>query len=62
MFHHLKTGISLLLGFVGLKLLLHNWLDQVGFKSVYSLYIILFILSGSILLSMIHPKEAKVRE
>ena len=59
MFHHLKTGISFLLAFVGLKLLFHSWLEAIGYKSVYSLYIILIILAGSILLSILKPKETK---
>ena len=59
MFHHLKTGISFLLVFVGLKLLLHSWLEEIGYKSVYSLYIILTILVGSILFSVIFPAKAK---
>ena len=57
MFHHLKTGISFLLIFVGLKLLLHSWLDEIGYKAVYSLYIILAILVGSILFSLLFPKK-----
>jgi tellurite resistance protein TerC len=60
MFHHLKTGISFLLSFVGFKLVFHSWLEHIGYKSVYSLYIILFILAGSILLSVLHPKEHKI--
>jgi tellurite resistance protein TerC len=57
LFHFLKIGISLLLVYVGVKLLLGNWLEKIEFKSVYSLYIILAILSGSILLSLIFKKE-----
>jgi tellurite resistance protein TerC len=58
MFHYLKTGISILLAFIGFKLLFHSWLDDIGYKSIYSLYFILIILAGSILLSVIHPKKA----
>jgi tellurite resistance protein TerC len=57
MFHFLKIGISLLLVFVGLKLLLGQWLEKIDFKSIYSLYIILSILAGSILLSLIFQKK-----
>jgi tellurite resistance protein TerC len=57
MFHYLKTGISLLLVYVGAKLLLHSWLEKIDFKPVYSLYIILTILAGSIILSLIFKKE-----
>lgn len=57
MFHHLKTGIAILLAFIGFKLLLHGYLDDIGYKSIYSLYFILFILSGSVILSVLHPRK-----
>jgi tellurite resistance protein TerC len=57
LFHFLKIGISLLLVYVGAKLLLHSWLEKIDFKSIYSLYIILTILLGSIALSLIFRKE-----
>ncbi|HAM98624.1 MAG TPA: hypothetical protein DCQ26_08425 [Marinilabiliales bacterium] len=60
-FHFLKIGISVLLIFVGIKLLAHTWLEAIGFKSVYSLYFILFVLVSSVLLSILFPaKEEKV--
>jgi tellurite resistance protein TerC len=55
MFHYLKVGIAFLLMFIGLKLLFHSWLYEVGFKTIYSLYIILFIISASIGVSIIFP-------
>jgi len=57
MFHYLKVGISFLLIFIGLKLLFHNWLYQIGFKTIYSLYIIVFILSVSIAVSLVFPEN-----
>ena len=58
-FRFLSIGVSILLIFVGLKLLFHSWLDEIGFKPSYSLYFIGIVLVGSILLSMIiKPKEA----
>ncbi len=57
MFHYLKIGISILLTFVGVKLLAHTWLESVGFKSVHSLYFILFVLVGSVVLSLLFPKK-----
>lgn len=61
-FHYLNIGISFLLVFVGFKLLFHGWLDDIGFKSVYSLYIILLTLALCIVFSIIFPKkeESKV--
>jgi len=56
-FHLLKIGVSILLVYVGIKLIFHGWLEHIGFKSVYSLYIILTVLLGSILLSLIIPKK-----
>lgn len=54
-FRFLKYGISFLLVMVGAKLLIHKWLDQIGFQSVFFLYIILFIISASILFSILIP-------
>lgn len=58
-FRFLSYGVSILLIFVGLKLLFHTWLDEAGFKPAYSLYFIGAVLVGSVLLSMIiKPKAA----
>jgi tellurite resistance protein TerC len=55
MFHYLKVGIAFLLMFIGVKLLLHSWLYVIGFKTIYSLYIIILILVTSIGASIIFP-------
>lgn len=57
-FYLLKIGVSMLLAYVGIKLMLHEWLEHIGFKAVYSLYFILFVLTASIVLSVIFPKKA----
>ena len=57
MFYYLKTGISVLLGFIGFKLLFHTWLDNIGFQSIYSLYFILFVLFLSIGFSLLRKKR-----
>lgn len=57
LFHYLKSGLSLLLVYIGVKLLAHHYLDQIGFKTEHSLYIIATILVGSILLSVIFPQK-----
>jgi len=62
MFHYLKVGISFLLAFIGFKLLFHTWLDKIGFKTEYSLFIILFILVTSIVLSLVFSKKELVVE
>lgn len=56
-FCYLKQGVAILLLFVGVKLLAHNWLDEIGFTSLHSLYIILAIIVLSITLSLIFPKK-----
>jgi tellurite resistance protein TerC len=58
-FYLLKIGVAILLVYVGVKLMLHEWLVHLGFKPVYSLYIILFVLTASILLSVIFPRKQK---
>jgi len=57
MFHFLKAGISFLLAFVGFKLLFHTWLDNIGYKTTYSLYIIAGTLLVSILASVLFPRR-----
>lgn len=56
-FCYLKQGVAILLLFVGAKLLFHHWLDEIGFKSVHSLYIILVIIVVSIALSLLFPQK-----
>jgi len=56
-FRYLKTGVSILLIFVGFKLLFHSWLDSIGFRSAYSLYFIAFILVASIAFSALIPDK-----
>ncbi|KPK87319.1 MAG: hypothetical protein AMS27_02785 [Bacteroides sp. SM23_62_1] len=54
-FRFLKYGISVLLIFVGVKLLLKDFIHEWGYQSVYSLYIIVIIISLSIGLSLLFP-------
>ena len=60
-FRFLNIGVSILLIFVGVKLLAHTWLDEIGFKSSYSLYFIAATLILSVVFSALFPeKEAKI--
>jgi tellurite resistance protein TerC len=59
-FHLLKAGVSLLLVFVGIKLIAHEWLAHIGYKPVFSLYVISCILVLSIALSLLFPKRIRV--
>ncbi len=59
-FRFLNVGVSILLIFVGLKLLMHTWLEEIGFKSSYSLYFIAATLVLSIVLSALFPEKEKV--
>lgn len=60
LFRFLKVGISFLLAFVGFKLLFHTWLDNIGYKTTYSLYIIAGTLLISIVASLAFPGKSKV--
>jgi tellurite resistance protein TerC len=60
LFHYLKIGIAFLLVFVGFKLLFHSWLDDIGFKSVYSLFVILGTLAVCIVISLAFPPKQKI--
>jgi tellurite resistance protein TerC len=56
-FRFLKTGLAVLLTFIGLKMLTEHWLEEWGFQPVYSLYIIVTILGVSILASWLIPEK-----
>ncbi len=56
-FRFLKVGLAILLTFIGLKMLLHEYLDRWGFSTTDSLIIIISILGGSILLSLLIPEK-----
>ena len=58
-FHYLKTGLAVLLVFIGLKMLVHHWLSAWGFTTVHSLFVILGILTTSVVASLIFPKKHK---
>lgn len=51
-FHFLKTGLSILLIIIGVKMIFPGFFEKIGFNNWSSLALILFILGGSILLSL----------
>jgi tellurite resistance protein TerC len=59
-FRFLKIGISLLLIFVGFKLLMNHYLEKIGFTNIYSLLFILIILFLCIILSILLPSKRNV--
>lgn len=61
-FRFLKVGLALLLTFIGLKMLFHEYLDALGFSTTDSLFIIVGILGGSIFLSLVLPEQKKDRK
>jgi len=58
-FRFLSVGVSILLTFVGVKLLAHTWLEHIGFKSSYSLYFIGTTILLSIIFSALFPEKGK---
>jgi len=60
-FRFLNVGVSVLLVFVGIKLLAHLWLEEIGFKSSYSLYFIAVTLILSVLFSALFPEKEGVK-
>jgi len=58
-FHYLKTGLGVLLSYIGAKMLGHHYLEARGFKTVYSLYIIVAILGIAIGASLLFPKKER---
>ena len=59
-FHYLKTGLSFLLVFIGIKMLAHHWLTEWGFTTTHSLFVILAILTTSVVASLVFPKQKAV--
>jgi tellurite resistance protein TerC len=60
LFHYLKTGLAFLLTFIGIKMIIpHEYLKLIGYKTHYSLYIILAILIISVLASVVFPAKHK---
>ena len=60
-FHYLKTGLSFLLVFIGVKMLAHDYLKEIGFTTAHSLYIIIGILAVSVIASLVFPKKEVVK-
>ena len=60
-FRFLKIGLSVLLTFIGLKMLLHIYLEQWGFGTSESLLVIISILAISIFASLLFPVKKKER-
>lgn len=56
-FRFLNVGVSILLVFVGVKLLAHDLLEKIDFKTSYSLYFIAVTLVLSVLASVLFPKK-----
>lgn len=61
-FRFLKTGLAVLLTFIGVKMLSEPYLEHFGFQPVYSLYIIVTILAVSVLASWLIPEKPKPSE
>ena len=60
-FRFLKIGLAALLTFIGLKMIFHHYLDDIGFGTSHSLIVIISILFLSIAISLLFP-EKKVRK
>lgn len=61
-FHYLKTGLAVLLTFIGVKMLGHGHLKGWGFTTEHSLIIIVAILAISIIASLAFPKKKEVEK
>lgn len=58
-FHYLKPGLGILLSFIGTKMIAHSYLEKWGFKTIYSLYIIVGILAVAVIASLLFPPKEK---
>ncbi len=60
LFRFLPIGLGVLLSFVGLKMLGHHYLTEIGFGTLSSLAVIVGILATSIILSLLFPEKNEV--
>src|SRR5476651_651557 len=56
-FHYLKTGLAVLLAFIGLKMLAGEYAERIGLSTITSLLIILGILVVSVGASLMFPRK-----
>jgi tellurite resistance protein TerC len=56
-FHYLKVSLAILLGVIGLKMLLKDYIHDLPGKTYLMLGLIVAILAGGIVASMIHTKR-----
>jgi len=61
LFRFLPIGLGVLLSFVGLKMLGHHYLSEIGFGTLSSLAVIVGILATSIILSVLFPEKEEVK-
>ncbi len=61
-FHYLKIGLAVLLTFIGVKMLAHDFLHSIGFETIHSLIVIVLILALSIIASLVFPKNELAHE
>lgn len=61
-FHYLKVGLAVLLAFIGLKMLLANYVDQIGLTTGRSLLVILAILVISVVASLLFPRKSEIKK
>lgn len=56
-FRFLKVGLAVLLTFIGLKMIFHHYLEDIGFTTSHSLIVIASILFLSIIISLLFPEK-----
>ncbi|HVR72780.1 MAG TPA: TerC family protein [Planctomycetota bacterium] len=65
-FHFLKFGLSIVLVFIGVKMLLHHWVDKwipdKTTSALLSLLVVVVLLGGSMVLSLLFPPKRKPLE
>jgi tellurite resistance protein TerC len=65
-FHFLKFGLSIVLVFIGVKMLLHHWIDNwipdKTTSALLSLVVVVVLLGGSMILSLFVPPKRRPLE
>jgi tellurite resistance protein TerC len=57
--HTLKYGLSMILIFIGFKMLFENWFKIIGFNHIHNLLVLFIIIGGTVLFAWILPNNSK---
>lgn len=60
--HTLKYGLSIILIFIGMKMIFEHWFKVIGFNHVHNLLVLFAVIAGTVLFAYILPDKKKNRQ